>query len=369
MLASTAPAYAACTWPVGRGAAQTSWCAARGSRRASRRAGPSRSASACGGVVERPERALQRRQAVERHAGEIVVLEVIVRVEEREIPEPVAAHQRAPLRGIGRIDVVVLAEPVQREGDREDEEDREQVGARRRAARRRTSRSARAPRGARRSTTLRSNAIALLQLGGIGRALPPRGAEVDREQRRRSVQQLVPARVDLRRQVMPLGIVFVRAELGVVIEMPARELARRDAARHRVQPARARARRAGGGVEDVWCTTSCSSTVKLKTVKPCTNASGIQMQRVGRIGSAPTSPAPGSRTGARRSADGAPPLLAWNARICVARQRAARARSAAPPRAGCNDEISQELNVIVLGLGLVASGLGDADRCEQQLPS
>jgi hypothetical protein len=36
---------------------------------------------------------------------------------------------------------------------------------------------------------------------------------------------------------MPLRIVFVRAELGVVIEVPARELARRDAARDRVEQA------------------------------------------------------------------------------------------------------------------------------------
>src|SRR5262249_9419367 len=50
-------------------------------------------------LVERRQIALERRQPVERHAGEVVVLEVIVGVEEREIPEPAAAHQRAPLRG------------------------------------------------------------------------------------------------------------------------------------------------------------------------------------------------------------------------------------------------------------------------------
>ena len=79
-------------------------------------------------LVERRERALQRRQPVERHAGEIVMLEVIVGVQEREVPKPVAAHQRAPFRGVVGIDVVVLPQTVQREGDREDEEDRKNVG-------------------------------------------------------------------------------------------------------------------------------------------------------------------------------------------------------------------------------------------------
>src|SRR6059036_3681312 len=75
-----------------------------------------------------------------------------------------------------------------------------------------------------------------LQVDRIAGALLPRGAEVDPKQRRRAVQQFVPARVDLRRQVMPLRIVLGRSELGVMIEMPAGELARGDAARHRVEP-------------------------------------------------------------------------------------------------------------------------------------
>ena len=117
-----------------------------------------------------------------------------------------------------------------------------------------------------------------LQLDGIGRRLPPRGAEVDREQRRRRVQQLVPARVHLRRQVVALRIVLVRPELGVMIEVPARELARRDPARRRVQQARARASRPGACARTrCGAATSCSRMVKLKIVKPWTNASGIQM--------------------------------------------------------------------------------------------
>ena len=132
--------------------------------------------------------------------------------------------------------------------------------------------------GARRSRPCARTPIAPLQVGRIGRRLAPRRAEVNREQRRRAVQQLVPARVDLRRQVMPLRIVLVGPELGVVIEVPARELARRDAARNRVEQAEQRARRAAcRRSKIVWCTTSCSSTVKLKTVKPWTNASGIQI--------------------------------------------------------------------------------------------
>ena len=51
-------------------------------------------------LVEGHQRALQRGEPVERHAGEVVVLQVIVRVQEREIPEPVAAQQRAPLRRV-----------------------------------------------------------------------------------------------------------------------------------------------------------------------------------------------------------------------------------------------------------------------------
>ena len=78
--------------------------------------------------------------------------------------------------------------------------------------------------------TLRSIADGPLQLGRIGDGLLPCGAEIDREERRRGIQQLEPAGIDLRRQVMALRIVLVGTELGVVIEVPARELAGRDPA-------------------------------------------------------------------------------------------------------------------------------------------
>src|SRR5687767_1065954 len=82
--------------------------------------------------VERPQGLLKLRQPVERYPRKVMVLEVIVGIEEHEVPEPAPAHQRAPLRRIGRIDVVMLAETVQREGDREDEEHRNDAGAERR---------------------------------------------------------------------------------------------------------------------------------------------------------------------------------------------------------------------------------------------
>src|SRR4029079_8467693 len=75
-----------------------------------------------------------------------------------------------------------------------------------------------------------------LQLWRGRGALAPRGAEVDRKQRRRHVQGLEPPRVLLGRKMVPLRVVLVGPELGVVVEVPARELARRDAARNRIQP-------------------------------------------------------------------------------------------------------------------------------------
>ncbi len=187
-------------------------------------------------LVERRERALQRRQPVERHAGEIVMLEMVVGVQKRKIPEPVPAHQRAPFRGVVGIDVVVLAEAIQRKRDRKHEEHGDDVGAqRRRAAGERPDEGER--RQVRRDRHPALERDALLQRIRIRRTLPARRAEINREQDRRAVQQLVPPRVDLRRQMMTLRIVFVRSELRVVIEMPARELAGRDAARHRVEPA------------------------------------------------------------------------------------------------------------------------------------
>src|ERR1035441_3729404 len=56
------------------------------------------------------ERGTQRRQAVERHGGEVVVLEVQVRPEIDELPERRARHPGAPFRGLAGHDVVMLPE-------------------------------------------------------------------------------------------------------------------------------------------------------------------------------------------------------------------------------------------------------------------
>ena len=58
------------------------------------------------------------------------------------------------------------------------------------------------------------------------RRLPPRRRKyIGRA--RASNTRAVPAGVDLRRQVVPLRIVFVRAKLGMVVEVPSRELGTR----------------------------------------------------------------------------------------------------------------------------------------------
>src|SRR6185503_6488732 len=75
----------------------------------------------------------------------------------------------------------------------------------------------------------------MLQLIGIRRRLPPSRAEVDRKQDRGAVQQFVPALVDLWREVMTLGIVLVRTELGMMIQVPSRELAGGDPAWNRIE--------------------------------------------------------------------------------------------------------------------------------------
>src|SRR5207244_12159322 len=55
---------------------------------------------------------------------------------------------------------------------------------------------------------------AALQLRLVRRRLLLRGAEVDREERRREVEELEPARVALRRKPVPLRVFLVRAEDG-----------------------------------------------------------------------------------------------------------------------------------------------------------
>src|SRR5436190_19448296 len=131
-------------------------------------------------LVERRQRPLQRRQMVEGHAGKIVVLEMEIRVEEPEIPEPVARDQRAPPRGIGRIDVVMLTQAVQRKRDRKDEEYRDDVRTQGRgAAKAPPDQSQHGEVRADRTPPLDRNPA--LQLRRIGRRFAPRSAEVDRK--------------------------------------------------------------------------------------------------------------------------------------------------------------------------------------------
>src|SRR5205823_4659839 len=80
-------------------------------------------------LEEGAKREVEAPQVVERNAREVVVLEVVSRREVPEVPEAAGPDDRTPLGGIGRIDRVVLAEPVQSERDREDQEDRCQVDA------------------------------------------------------------------------------------------------------------------------------------------------------------------------------------------------------------------------------------------------
>ena len=148
-------------------------------------------------LVERHERALNGRQSIERHTGKVVMLEVIVGVQVGEIPEPVAAHQSAPLGGIIRIDVVVLSQSIKCERHGEHEKHRDDARPERRV------KAEEIPERRNRSEMKREGEPSLerntaLQLGRVGRRFPPRGAEVDREERRSAVEKLVPALVYLR---------------------------------------------------------------------------------------------------------------------------------------------------------------------------
>src|SRR5688572_17861845 len=78
---------------------------------------------------------------------------------------------------------------------------------------------------------------AALEIGWISRRFPPRGAEVNREQHGRAIEELVPTLVDLRRQVRALGVVLVGAQLRVMVQMPPGELACRYAAGNCVEEA------------------------------------------------------------------------------------------------------------------------------------
>ncbi len=166
------------------------------------------------GVVPRPDALgleeplqapLEARQVVERHALEVVMLEVEIGIEVREVPQRISIDSRAPLAHVGGIDPVVLPEPVDRERDREDQQIGQEVGA---------GRGAPTPeqneyRGDEHMPTDGQRPLDrdLLPQGGfVGRGLPLGRREVDREQRRRHVQRLEPARVALRSEMRPLGI-------------------------------------------------------------------------------------------------------------------------------------------------------------------
>src|SRR3982751_364161 len=185
-------------------------------------------------LKERNERALQSRQPVERNTREVMMLEMVVRVEECEVPEPVPLHQGPPLRRIRGIDVVVLAKAVQRKGNGKHEKDGDDARAKRGVEAEEIPQS-----GERHQMRCNRNlplpANALLELRRICRGFAPSGPEVNREQRRRAVEQLVPAFIHLGREVVTLRIVFVRAKLGMVIQVPSWKLTRRDPARDRVQ--------------------------------------------------------------------------------------------------------------------------------------
>src|SRR5207302_2181087 len=121
--------------------------------------------------------------------------------------------------GIGGIDVVVLPEPVEGEGDRKDEENRDDVELERdRPAADERDRGQDGQLESDREQALARDAAA--QLGLVRGGLLRRGAEVDREKCGREVERLQPARIDLRREIVALRIVDIRAESGVMIEMP-----------------------------------------------------------------------------------------------------------------------------------------------------
>ena len=121
----------------------------------------------------------------------------------------------------------MLPEAVQREGDGKDQEIRHEVDAREHSP------AAQQEDHRHDGEVERDRAAALprdppLESRWVGRGLAPRRAEIDREERGREVEQLVPGLVDSGGQVVPLRIGLRIAELGVMGQMPAGELQRRD---------------------------------------------------------------------------------------------------------------------------------------------
>ena len=75
---------------------------------------------------------------------------------------------------------------------------------------------------------------------------------------------------------MALGIVVVVPEVVVMVEVPTRELAGRDAARARVDETERAVPAVAPAVEDGAVDDLVKSVVMLKNVKPCSTASGTQ---------------------------------------------------------------------------------------------
>ena len=72
-------------------------------------------------------------------------------------------------------------------------------------------------------------------VGRIAGRFATGGPEIDRDQRRREVERLEPARVPLRREPVALRVRLGVSELGMVVEVPTGELGRRDPAWKRVE--------------------------------------------------------------------------------------------------------------------------------------
>src|SRR5438105_7277706 len=127
----------------------------------------------------------------------------------------------------------MLTETIEREGNREDEENRNHIQLERDEPSADARDERKHPELKRnRDPALARDALAQLRL--VRRVLFSSGAEVDREQRRREIERLEPARVAFWREVVTLRVLFVRSETGVMIEMPAGELRRGDAAGNRI---------------------------------------------------------------------------------------------------------------------------------------
>ena len=96
----------------------------------------------------------------------------------------------------------------------------------------------------------RSRAIVRRSVVRIGPGFGGSGAKVDGHQGRRAVEQLEPSRVALGREPVALGVVLVGAQVVVVVEVPARELAGRDAAGHGVEEPEGAIQAGVGAAED-----------------------------------------------------------------------------------------------------------------------